>query len=55
MQLHWLRDQENHNSFKVFWDKGINNDADCHTKHHPTTHHRKIRAEKSYIRDKTFS
>ena len=39
MQLHWLRDKENHNFFNVFWDKGTNNDADYFTKHHPTVHH----------------
>ena len=51
MQLHWLQDKENQRFFKVFWDKGKNNGADYFTKHHPTVHHRQIRASKTYIRD----
>lgn len=50
MQLHWLRDQENKKFFNIFWDKGINNDADYHTKHHPTVYHCRIQAKKIYVR-----
>ena len=51
MHLHWLRDKENKNHFKVFWDKGSNNGADYFTKHHATIHHRKVRSLRQYIRD----
>ena len=43
MKLHWLRDSNNKQFFKVYWDKGIDNDADYFTKHHPTVHHRQQR------------
>ena len=52
MHLHWLRDKEKQKYFKVFWDKGANNYADYFTKHHPIIHHRRIRNERTYIRDK---
>ena len=52
MHLHWLRDKEKQKYFKVFWDKGENNYADYFTKHHPIIHHRRIRNEITYIRDK---
>ena len=51
MQLHWLQDPNNNKHFKVFWDKGINNGADYHTKHHSTIHHRRVRMDKKYVRD----
>ena len=28
---------------KIWWDKGINNLADYHTKHFPPSHHQQIR------------
>ena len=49
MNLHWLRDRENHKQFKVVWEKGSSNGADYHTKHHPTVHHKDMRPK--YIRD----
>ena len=51
MQLHWLRDKQNTNHFKVFWDKGSNQSADYWTKHHPTVYHRHIRLERKFVRD----
>ena len=43
MKLHWLRDDNNKQFFNVYWDKGIDNDADYFTKYHPTVHHRQQR------------
>ena len=51
MHLHFLRDREKQNFFKVFWEKGAANGADYFTKHHPTVHHRNIRQSKQYVRD----
>lgn len=51
MHLHFLRDRENHNFFKVFWEKGASNGADYFTKHHPTRHHCHVRTSKQYVRD----
>ena len=49
MRYHWLRDRQNQQQFKIYWEKGTNNDADYFTKHHPTNHHRAQRAK--YVRD----
>ena len=43
MRYHWLIDQSQLNNFFIYWDKGINNYADYHTKHHPPSHHRNVR------------
>ena len=51
MQLHWLRDKQNTDYFKVFWDKGTNQSADYWTKHHPTVYPRHIRLERKFVRD----
>ena len=41
VQYHWLIEQQNKKNFKIYWDKGENNLADYHTKHHPPQHHKK--------------
>ena len=39
MRYHWLREQTTRNVLRIFWDKGTNNNADYHTKHHsPAVH-----------------
>ena len=43
MRFHWLRDRIVQKNFKIYWDRGINNQADYHTKHHPTKHHIHLR------------
>ena len=40
MRWNWLRDDLTKAQIKVFWDRGINNDADYYTKHHPPAHHK---------------
>ena len=49
MRYHWLRDRQAQQQFKIYWEKGANNDADYFTKHHPTNHHRAQRPK--YVRD----
>ena len=49
MHLHWLRDRENRNQFKVNWLKGKDIKADYFTKHHSIVHHRRTRPK--YVRD----
>ena len=51
IHLHWLCDTPNSKHFKVFWDKGLNNGANYHTKHHSTIHHRRVRLDRKYVRD----
>ena len=53
MQYYWLPDRQTQLQFNIYWDKGINNDADYITKHHTTIHHRNTR--KKYIRDKLLT
>ena len=53
MRYYWLRDRLAQLQFRFFWDKGSNNNADYHTKHHPTKHHRLMRPR--YVQDKLFS
>lgn len=43
MRCHWLKDRVEQGQFEVFWEPGDANWADCFTKHHPPTHHKKIR------------
>ena len=40
MRWNWLRDESTKKHVSVYWEKGINNDADYFTKHHPPNHHR---------------
>ena len=39
MCYHWLSEQQDKNFFSRYWDKGIRNLADYHTKHHPPSYH----------------
>ena len=43
MRFHWLRDHILQNQFNMYWDKGVNNDADYFTKHHSPAHHQIMR------------
>jgi len=40
MRYNWLRDRAAKRELYIYWDKGVNNDADHFTKHHSPTHHR---------------
>ena len=50
MRYYWLRDRQAQNQFKIFWDKGINNEVDYFTKHWATLVHRAKRGR--YSKDK---
>ena len=50
MRYYWLRDRQTQQQFRIFWDKGVNNDADYYTKHHATLVHFEKRGR--YIKDK---
>ena len=43
MRYHWLRENDQKQSLKIYWDKGSNNDADYFTKHHSPSHHKLMR------------
>ena len=58
MRYHWIRDQQNLKTIKVFWDKGQNNHADYFTKHHAPAHHKRMRKVYLHINniiENTFS
>jgi hypothetical protein len=50
-QFWWLKDRESQLQFKVIWEPGIYNLADYFTKHHPGSHHKKVRP--IYLHEKT--
>ena len=43
VRYHWLSEQQHNGTFKYYWDKGKNNLADYHSKHHPPSYHEKMR------------
>ena len=43
MRFYWIRDRVKQGQFVVYWRKGADNLADYFTKHHPTSHHRRMR------------
>jgi hypothetical protein len=43
MRFYWLRDRQEQGQFSIQWVPGKHNLADYHTKHHPGSHHRKVR------------
>ena len=45
MKLHWLRDREAQEQFRIFWKPGKTNLADYWTKYHCPAHHRAMRAQ----------
>jgi hypothetical protein len=51
MRIWWLRCRESQDQFRYYWDKGTNNLADYHTKHHPDTYHEAHRPSHAGIWD----
>ncbi len=43
MRYHWLRDKETQKIIRVYWKPGKLNRADYFSKHHPPSHHQKMR------------
>jgi hypothetical protein len=44
MRFYWIRDRVNQGQFLIHWKRGADNHADYFTKHHPPSHHRRIRS-----------
>ena len=49
MRLNWLRDRKEQLQFQYYWDKGIHNTADYHTKHHAPKYHLQQRHKYVYV------
>ena len=43
VRYHWLSEKQQNGDFSIYWDRGVNNLADYHTKHHSPTHHQNVR------------
>ena len=52
VRYHWLTKKQSDGTFNIYWDRGTNNLADYHTKHHSPTHHQNVR--KTYILQNFF-
>ena len=44
LRLRWLRCRTAQDQFRIYWDKGTNNNGDYHTKHHPPCYHESKRS-----------
>ena len=49
MRVYWVRDRVNQDQFIICWRPGVSNLGDYHTKHHPSSHHIKVRSH--YVTD----
>ena len=49
MKYHWMKQKIIDKIFSVYWDRGVNNNGDYFTKHHPPTHHKVTRP--TFVRD----
>ena len=43
MKFYWLLDRAEQGQFRIYWEPGTKNLADYFTKHHPASHHKKVR------------
>ena len=43
MRFYWIKDRVKQGQFHLYWQPGKTNLAEYFTKHHPTSHHRKMR------------
>ena len=43
MRFYWLKDRVAQNQYHIHWEPGENNLADYYSKHHPSSHHQKVR------------
>ena len=43
MKFFWVKDKVKENQFVIFWKPGNENTGDYFTKHHPASHHRRVR------------
>jgi hypothetical protein len=44
MRFYWIRDRVEQKQFQIYWRKGSENLADYYTKHHPASHHQRMRS-----------
>ena len=49
MRFYWVQDRVQQGQFRIHWQKGELNLADYFTKHHPPSHHIKMRPTYIYM------
>ena len=52
MNFHWIRCRIKQQQFNVKWGPGKENFGDAPTKHHPVSHHKKMRPINLYVKGK---
>jgi hypothetical protein len=53
MRFYWLKDQQKQGQFDICWEPGKTNLADYTNKHHPSSHHKRVRPIYLYMRDES--
>ena len=43
MRFYWIRDRTSQVQFLIYWQPGITNLGNCHTKYHSLAHHQLMR------------
>ena len=43
MKYYWIRDRVTQQQFIIYWKPGSDNNADYFSKHHPPSHHQRVR------------
>jgi len=54
MRFFWVRDRVKQGQFRVHWKPGKTNHADYYTKHHPPSHHIKVRPTYLHVEQKSY-
>ncbi len=52
MRFYWVRDRVKQGQLVIYCRKGVENDADYFTKHHPKAHHQRMRSRYLHEADK---
>jgi hypothetical protein len=53
MRFYWLKDRQEQGQFNICWEPGKTNLADYTTKHHPSSHHKRVRPIYLYMKDES--
>jgi hypothetical protein len=53
MRFYWLKDRQEQGQFDICWEPGKTNLADYTTKHHPSSHHKRVRPIYLYMKDES--
>ena len=54
MRFYWIQDRVDQRQFLIFWGPGASNLADYFTKHHPPSHHRRVRSTYLHTTNHTY-